>query len=248
LPVQPDALWSFWSLEPFVILPLLVGHWIYGRGVLRLWAKAGWGRSISRSNVAAFAAGEFVLGIALISPLDALGETLLSAHMAQHALLVIVAPPLLIAGRPGLAALFAMPEKLRKPVGTSRPARRMIASTQSLTQPLPASLVHALTIWAWHVPLFFEAALIGPLVHWLEHVTFLGTSILLWRVMTDTTRPGSAIVAALTTLMHTGMLGASTKDGPRCGDYRCLRISSSPGRSCGSRCAQDTSASEYSVV
>jgi putative membrane protein len=45
--VQPDALWRSWSFDPLVLLPLLLSHWLYGRGVLRLWARAGWGRGVT---------------------------------------------------------------------------------------------------------------------------------------------------------------------------------------------------------
>ncbi len=49
----------------------------------------------------AFLAGVLVLLAALVSPLDALGDTyLFSAHMVQHLLLILVAPPLLIMGLP----------------------------------------------------------------------------------------------------------------------------------------------------
>ena len=47
-PVQPDALWQVWTLGPWVLGPLLLVHWLYGRGVLRLWASAGTGRGIRR--------------------------------------------------------------------------------------------------------------------------------------------------------------------------------------------------------
>jgi hypothetical protein len=53
LPVGPADLWHHWSLDPFVLAPLLVVHWLYGRGVLRLWAKAGRGRGIGPARDAA---------------------------------------------------------------------------------------------------------------------------------------------------------------------------------------------------
>ena len=48
-------------------------------------------------RAAAFFAGIVVLFLALDSPLDTLGDTyLFSAHMAQHLLLILIVPPLLL--------------------------------------------------------------------------------------------------------------------------------------------------------
>lgn len=84
VPVQPDALWVSWNVDPWVLIPLVMVLWPYGRGVRRLWARAGWGCGVSGTNALAFAAGHAVLVVALVSPLDPLGGTLLPAHMAQH--------------------------------------------------------------------------------------------------------------------------------------------------------------------
>jgi len=128
VPVQPDALWRSWSFDPLVLLPLLLSQWLYGRGVLRLWARAGWGRGVTYLHVLSFALGETVLIIALVSPVDPLGETLLSAHMAQHALLVAVAPPLLLLGKPGVAFAWALPASRRRDFLLSTGWRRTLGA------------------------------------------------------------------------------------------------------------------------
>jgi putative membrane protein len=106
--VTPEKLWSEWSLEPLILVLLASTSWLYGRGVRRLWAKAGRGRGVPVARVLSFTAGQAALIVALVSPLDALGGTLLSAHMAQHGLLAGVAPPLLVLGRPGAAFAWAL--------------------------------------------------------------------------------------------------------------------------------------------
>ena len=112
-PIQPATLWQAWSFDAKVLVPLLVAHWAYGRGVLRLWQRAGRWRGIGGMHVAAFLLGEIALVVALVSPVDQLGGTLLSAHMAQHGLLVAVAPPLLLLGLPGVAFAWALPDSLQ---------------------------------------------------------------------------------------------------------------------------------------
>lgn len=209
VPVAPDAVWSAWSLDPLVIAPLLLVHWLYGRGVLRLWARAGHGRGIGRSHVAAFVAAELALFVALVSPVDALGGVLLSAHMVQHGLLVVIAPPLLVMARPGVALTWAMPAGwLRGPPAVAW--RKLAQAVRRLARPAPAALLHGLTVWLWHAPALFEAALARPWLHWLEHATFLATAMLLWQSLLSA-RGGASAAAALAgtfaTLMHTGLLG-----------------------------------------
>jgi putative membrane protein len=209
--VQPEALWVSWSFDPWVLIPLAVAHWLYGRGVLRLWAQAGQGRGVSRANVLSFAAGEVALVVALVSPLDALGGTLLTAHMAQHALLVAVAPPLLLLGRPGAAFAWALPGRRRKRLLASTAWRWAARLGRALARPLPAAALHGLALWLWHAPALFEAALEYPWLHTLEHVTFFGTALLFWRAVLDAgplRRMGPALGAALATLVHGGLLAA----------------------------------------
>jgi putative membrane protein len=211
VPVQPETLWLSWSLDPWVLVPLAVVHWLYGRGVLRLWAQAGRGRGVSRANVMSFAAGEAALVIALVSPLDALGGTLLTAHMAQHALLVAVAPPLLLLGRLGAAFAWALPGGGRKRLLASAAWRWAARLGRALARPLLAAALHGLALWLWHAPALFEAALEHPWLHALEHATFFGTALLFWRAVLDAgplRRAGPALGAALATLVHGGLLAA----------------------------------------
>ena len=211
VPVQPEALWLSWPLDPWVLVPLAVAHLLYGRGVLRLWAQAGRGRGVSRANVLSFAAGEIALVVALVSPLDALGGTLLTAHMAQHAVLVAVAPPLLLLGRPGAAFAWALPAGRRRRFLGSGAWRWAARLGRVLALPLPAAVLHGLALWLWHAPALFDAALEHPWLHALEHATFFGTALLFWRAVLDAgpaRRIGPALGAAFGTLVHGGLLAA----------------------------------------
>ena len=89
-----------WSFEPWVLACLGASLLLYAAGLFRLWRKAGAGRGLGMARAASFGAGWLALVVALVSPLDALGGHLFSAHMVQHEVLMILAAPLLVIGRP----------------------------------------------------------------------------------------------------------------------------------------------------
>lgn len=212
--VVPHAapLWH-WSVDPWVLALLLVSGVLYARGVWRLWSAAGWGRGIGRTQVFAFAAGWLTLVLALVSPLDTLGGRLFSAHMVQHELLMVVAAPLLVLGRPLAAWTWAFEADRRKRIGRAVQARWLASTWSALTDPVVAWCVHASVLWLWHVPLLFSAALRHEGVHILQHATFLVSALFYWwtalgRDPRAGQGTGVAIGSLLTTMMHTAALGA----------------------------------------
>lgn len=210
-PLRPDTLWHAWSFDPAALVPLLFAVALYGWGLRQLWIRAGRGRGVARSQVLAFALGTAALFVALVSPLDVLGETLLSAHMAQHALLVTAAPLLLLAGKPGLVFAWALPAEPRKRLLHSQAWRGLAALGAALSRPLPSAFLHGLALWGWHAPGAFDAAVASDGVHILEHACFFGTALLFWKAILDARsrrRAAAAMGAAFATLMHGGLLGA----------------------------------------
>ena len=211
VPLTPDELWYAWNFDLWLLGSLLLTHWLYGRGVSRLWARAGFGRGISILHVAAFAAGELAVVVALLSPLDALGETLLSAHMVQHGLLIAVAPPLLLLGLPGVAFAWALPAQTSRLLTQSWPVRTVYRLSWMLN-PVFAAAVHGLAVWIWHVPAIFDAALANSALHTFEHFSFLATALLFWQSLLVARRSVSTaalgIASAFATLLHGGFLGA----------------------------------------
>src|SRR5204863_8956734 len=106
----PGELWRTWGFdEPGVVLSLAAAAWMYTRGVRRLWRASGPGSGLRTWEAAAFAAGWLALFIALVSPLHPWGQVLFSAHMTQHEILMLIAAPLLVLGRPMIAFLRALP-------------------------------------------------------------------------------------------------------------------------------------------
>jgi putative membrane protein len=116
-----------------------------------------------------FIAGVLVMLLALESPLEKLGDTyLFSAHMAQHLLLILIVPPLMLLGIPRWLAQQVLDWPL---------ARRI---EHILNRPLLAWLLGMGTLWVWHVPALYNATLADENIHVVEHLSFLVTSSIFW--------------------------------------------------------------------
>jgi putative membrane protein len=203
---------SPWTVADLaVIAPLGLSGALYLAGLARLWRQAGVGRGISKANAACFAAGWVTLALALLSPLHDLGETLFAAHMVQHVLLIAIAAPLLVLGRPGGAMSWGLPKAWRGHVGDIVRARPVAAAWSAVTRPLVATALHGATIWAWHLPVLFDAALANAWLHWLEHASFVLTAVVFWWAMLG--RParvngyGLSVACLFVTLLHSSLLG-----------------------------------------
>ena len=209
-PIEPHDFWSAWTLSLPIVIPLVATLLLYVLGTRALWRQAGRGRGVRPWRAAAFVAGWLALVAALVSPLHALGEALFSAHMAQHELLMTIAAPLLVLGRPLVPALFALPPGARRGASgwTQRPWFR--AAWTRITQPGTAWLLHAIAIWGWHLPRLYDATLQNDFVHTLQHVSFLGTALLFWWTVLHPSWSGrgAAMISLFTTMLHTGALGA----------------------------------------
>jgi putative membrane protein len=213
----PDAIalvpegWR-WNSEAWLLWLLAVSVILYGAGLARLWRQAGGRRGIGAWQAAAFGSGWVALVAALVSPLDALGTRLFSAHMVQHELLMIVAAPLLVLGRPLAAWTWALSPRHRRWVGSATRWERLSRLWSALTRPLTAWALHAVALWLWHVPQLFDAALHSEGLHILQHASFLLTALLFWwAVLGGDPRSrsnGFAMLSLFTTMMHTGALGA----------------------------------------
>ncbi len=201
-PPEPHDLWTAWTWQPGVVMPLVVFAILYAIGACRQ-------RGLSRSQIALFAAGWLTLFIALISPVHALGEALFSAHMAQHELLMVVAAPLLVLARPLPTLLWAFPLKTRRQIGSAVNERHFAAAWALITAPLAAWLIHTIVLWGWHMPALFNATLTNNGIHSAQHICFLGSALLFWWGLLRTRMAyGAAIIYMFTTAIHTSILGA----------------------------------------
>lgn len=201
-----------WDAEPWVLACLALSLLMYAVGAARLYARARNGRHSLLRQAAWFMAGWLTLVVALASPLDGAGSFSFAAHMVQHELLMIVAAPLLVLGRPLGVWLWAWPGTARRVAGALTRTRPVQTVWQLLTRPLNAWVLHFAALWLWHAPYLFQAALTHPALHALQHASFLFPALLFWWSVLDRVAGGaargSAIAYLFTTMLHTGALGA----------------------------------------
>jgi cytochrome c oxidase assembly factor CtaG/polyferredoxin len=173
------ALARSWSFEPRLLAGVLLPAALYIRGWRRLAALHA--THLPPARLAAFLGGLCALFLALASPLDAFAGLLLSAHMAQHLLLMAVAPPLLLLGAPLIPLLRGLPRWAARdalgPFLAWPPLRRF---ARGLTHPLPAWITMAAATIGWHLPPAYQLALRSPFWHGLEHACFFWAAILFW--------------------------------------------------------------------
>ena len=202
-PLAPHDLWSAWSTDPAIVLGLIWGGVFYGAG-LRYAPRS------LRLRAFAFAAGCITLAVALLSPLHAMSEVLFSAHMVQHTLLIVVAAPLIVVGRPVFVSLWALPRGTRRAVA-HHPISRAVAHGARLS-PLQAFALHGVTIWVWHLPALYQASLVSHTIHALQHASFFLTALVFWAALLDVKRRswsyGSGVLYTFATAAHTSALGA----------------------------------------
>ena len=181
-PAPHDAL-TAWSLEPAVITLLVLFAWLYARGLRELWQHAGYARGVAPWRVFCHWGGIVALILALVSPIDAIGESLFSMHMVQHLLLTMVAAPLLVLGGASTTIVWALPMRARRRLVTVSRSRAFRRTWASLTHPLAAWALHVIALVAWHVPSPYELAVRQDAVHTLEHASFFLTALLFWWVL-----------------------------------------------------------------
>jgi putative membrane protein len=178
-PPAPHDLWSAWTLHPVLLGGLLLAAWAYRRGQTR-----GPRRPADRWRARYFTGALAALGLALVSPLDALSSALASAHMVQHLLLLLVAAPLLALSAPSSAILRGSPLAVRRASGRWR---RRLGLTHGnlgvLRHPAVVWLLSVGVVWFWHAAAPYDAALDSEPLHLVEHGSFLVTAVLFWHVV-----------------------------------------------------------------
>lgn len=179
------GLLSPWEFRPEVLFPVVLMGALYLTGWLRIRRKLqvqGKGRKLASGwRLAAYLGGLGSLLLALLSPIDVLGNQLLIMHMVQHKILVMAAAPLLWLGDPFPIVLWALPARLRRAIGSlfERDTWFRRALT-AMTHPGICWLVFVFTYIGWHDPGLYDLALRVPPVHNLEHITFFLAAMLFW--------------------------------------------------------------------
>jgi putative membrane protein len=183
-----------WSPPIFVNVVLIASLYFYIVGWIRLRKSANSALAaadlvhapqppLTVSALAAYCCGIFALWLAIGSPLEALDDASLLAHMTQHLLLMLVAPPLILLGAPALPLLHGLPRAIVRsagPLGAFLRTRAAKVLGEFLSRPLVCWVSAIIAMIAWHVPAAFELALRSNAWHEVEHATFLATSLMFW--------------------------------------------------------------------
>jgi putative membrane protein len=174
-----QAAFESWTLPASLDLVLVLEALLYLRGWIRL--------QLSRVNIvpawraASFLLGLFSIWLAIGSPLGALDEQLLTVHMAQHLLLMTIAPALILLGAPLLPLLHGLPrhfvQSFLAPPFRYPPMQRL---GRLLSQPAFCWLAATAALVGWHVPAAFTLALRSETWHVVEHSSFLVAGFLFW--------------------------------------------------------------------
>ena len=174
-----DAIIESWSIQFWPTVGLILFAVIYFRGWLKLRKQVphrfdGW-------RLASFLGGVGIVFLALNSPLDTFSNLLLQAHMIQHLLLMMIAPPLLLLANPFLPLLTGLPRPIVREV--IRPFLVWNACKRFgrwLTRPKVTWILFVVMTLGWHAPPLYELTLRSPTWHIVEHACFLGSGTLFW--------------------------------------------------------------------
>jgi putative membrane protein len=168
-----------WSLPVWLTLSIVLTALIYLRGWSAI-RKTRLGQ-FTWLRLLSFLAGLGTLWLAIGSPMDVFADELLSVHMVEHLILMSVAPPLLLAGLPVVPLLRGLPAIFRSSIVAPLLRLSQLRDLGGwLITPAVAWLAMNLTFLTWHMPAAYDFALRHEAWHRVEHLCFLGTSILFW--------------------------------------------------------------------
>ena len=171
-PSLPSLLISHWELSASVVVPVAAAGSLYAIATKRV-------RRWPAHRLAAFLGGLGCVLVALQSGLGTYDLQLLSVHMAQHMLLLLVAPLLLLGGNPVVLLLCALPRGRRRAVG------KVLISLRAYTGPVQSLAIFTAVVMLTHLPSFYDATLRHPVLHSTEHALYLVAGLLMWSPLVD---------------------------------------------------------------
>jgi putative membrane protein len=170
---------SRWSWDPSLVyvVPAAVLYALGSR------PKAG---RPSALQAAVFYTGLLSIVIAVASPIDAYADELLWVHMLQHIILLTVAPPLILLGRPWPTMWRALPLHSRTVLARGVAQSHLAAPLRALAAPLAAWILFNGAIVVWHIPSAYDLTERNGAVHAAEHAMFFFFGLLFWARVIDT--------------------------------------------------------------
>lgn len=171
-------LFTQWDIPWIVSSALAVTAMVYVRGWTRI--RRTRPAQFPTWRLATFLGGIVALFVAVASPLDTFSESLLFMHMAQHFVLMSVAPPLIVLGAPVVPMLRGLPRWMIRLMRPLFIAGTFHAMGRFFTRPRIAWLAMNAAYIGWHVPRTYEFALSSENWHNFEHACFFFTNLMFW--------------------------------------------------------------------
>jgi cytochrome c oxidase assembly factor CtaG len=171
-------LFTQWDIPPIVTSALALSALIYARGWMRI--RRTRPAQFPAWRLVTFLGGILALFVAVASPLDTFSESLLFMHMAQHFVLMSIAPPLIVLGAPVIPMLRGLSGstiRLLRPLFISHV---FLATGRFLTRPRVAWLAMNAAYVGWHIPRAYEFALASENWHNFEHACFFFSNLMFW--------------------------------------------------------------------
>jgi cytochrome c oxidase assembly factor CtaG len=182
-----SRLGAAWETPPLVLALAAVALALYAQAFVRL-RRRGRADHAPWSSAVLFGLAVALGTLALVSPLDAIGEEyLLSGHMLQHVLIGDLAPALALVALRGPLTFFLLPPPALRFLAGVEPLRAVL---RFLLRPLVAFAAWSVVMLAWHVPAAYEATLHHRAVHDAEHGSFVLVGTLAWIQLVDPARHG----------------------------------------------------------
>jgi len=203
-----------WTLDPWIVLPLVVISALYFVGTMRLWWRAGHRNTRLQQSIL-YGLGCASLAVALISPLHWLGERIFTFHMIEHEIVMAVAAPLVVLARPIGTVLWGLPTNARRFAAAFVQGPWVRACWRMFSEGRNATILHGVAIWGWHAPGLFDAAVTNIVIHRLQHLSFFVTAVLFWWSVLRRSDYGVGAFHLFLTMLHTSALGALMALSPR---------------------------------
>jgi putative membrane protein len=162
-----------WSLPRVATSVLVISAFLYWRRWLRL--RSNFPEVIPTWRLASFMSGLVSVWAVVDSPLAPLDHRSLTLHMVKHLLLMTVAAPLVLGGRPELLLRVLSKHSVQNDV-RSRPAQWLIRCPHYWVCWLAATAI----VIGWHLPVAFQLAMQSHWVHNAEDACFLLGGLLFW--------------------------------------------------------------------
>lgn len=157
-----------WTIAPAVLLSVVVYAGVYGVRWRRVRAKHG-ARGAGFGRLVLWMTGLTLVLVALVTPIDRISEQLAAAHMVQHLILADLVP---------IALILGLTKIVLRPV--TREVQALEKRAGFIGSPVFGVIAYVGTMWLWHVPVMYDAALNHAGVHVLEHLSFAASGSLYW--------------------------------------------------------------------